>query len=191
VTITETIRTARRAAGVRQRDLAARTGIAGSSLSQIERGHRIASTETADRILAGLGVRLVAYRSRAEDAAATARGIEERLLAGNGQGAVRRFVQFADDLENASAEERYLLALAEPQTTGAPTWDAALAALVEHRLAALSLPAPRWTDAVERFLPQDWVLSGGPYIVPVEADETPSAFRRRGVLIDPSFLESV
>ncbi|GMA27410.1 helix-turn-helix domain-containing protein [Arenivirga flava] len=191
MTVTSTVRTARRAAGVRQRDLALRTGIAESSLSQIERGHRVASTETADRILAGLGVRLVAYRSRAGDVADAARGISDRLSAGNAPGAVRRFVQLADDLDHAPAEERYLLSLTEPSTTGAETWDAALAALVQHRLEALSLPAPSWTDAPERFLSQEWILSGGPYVVPVDADEAPPAFRRRGVLIDPSFLESV
>ncbi|PPF90578.1 hypothetical protein C5C03_01445 [Clavibacter michiganensis] len=64
------------------------------------------------------------------------------LAQGRRDHAVRHFIQFADDLAAAHGEARAAIGAARPETTGERCWDAAIAALVEHRLLEEVLRVP-------------------------------------------------
>lgn len=104
---------------------------------------------------------------------------------------MRLFIQLADNLAAEHHESRYALAIAAPTPTGEKRWDAALAALVEHRLREEDLPTPAWTREPERRLSRVWTFGAGVYEVSVDRRRVPDAFLEHGVLIDPDVLASV
>lgn len=76
---------------------------------------------------------------------------------------------------------RGVLAIAEPEPTGDPVWDASLAALVTWRLGEGGLPAPTWATDSSRVLPKPLPLLVDPADpIPTLAD-VPVEFAARGV----------
>ena len=77
---------------------------------------------------------------------------------------------------------RGVLGLAEPESTGDPVWDAAVAALVAWRLGAESIPLPAWVDEPGRFLGVPRMLEVDPADPMPPRSEVPDEFAERGVL---------
>ena len=126
-----------------------------------------------------------------ENAAQIAVRITQCLIDNRPDIALRHFIQLNDNLVAEHGADRYALGETEPALTGAAHWDAAIAGLVCHHLAAEGLHSPAWTDSPDRFLSVPWTFNGGMYISPVDAEEVPFEFLRRGVFIGPETLESV
>jgi transcriptional regulator with XRE-family HTH domain len=189
--IAELVQRSRRARGLTQRELSSRSGVAQSSLSNLESGRRSPTAETIDRLLRVTGHQLIAIPTRRTDAAGAAEDIAARLAEGDRERAVRHFIQLADDLAAVHLEVRFALTLAEPPPIGEKRWDAAVAGLVEHRLLEEGLPLPSWVGADDRRVARSWTFGDGVYDIPVERARALPAFRRHGVLIDPDTLASV
>jgi transcriptional regulator with XRE-family HTH domain len=181
--IGQVIQAARRASGLSQRELSSISGVAQSTVSEVESGRRVPSVATVERLLRSAGHQLVAIPTRRSDAAAAAEGIARSLSSRRGDHAVRHFIQLADDLAAEHAGIRFALAIAH--------WDAAIAALVEHRLQEEGLPVPAWVASDERRLADEWTFGSGRYVIPVDRDRVPAAFLRHGVLLDADTLVSV
>lgn len=111
-----------------------------------------------------------------------ARDDGERLLL------VREFVRGAQD-DAASPADVDALVAEDPATTGDRRWDAVVAGAAEWVASRIgSAPAPSWVDQPGRFLDQWFQVEQSGRAGAVA--HAPAAFRRRGVLIDPSSLVS-
>jgi transcriptional regulator with XRE-family HTH domain len=191
MSIGRVIQAARRASGLSQREVSSISGVAQSTVSDVESGRRVPSATTVERLLRSTGHQLVAIPTRRSDAAAAAERIARSLASRRGDHAVRHFIQLADDLAAEHESVRFALAIAEPAPTGAEHWDAAVAALVEHRLQEEGLPLPAWVRSDERRLSDEWTFGSGRYVIPVDRARVPAAFLRHGVLLDADTLASV
>ncbi len=183
------VRSSRRASKLSQKALGERAGVAASSLSLIESGERVPTVTTLDRLLAATGRSLVSIPTRRADAATIAERIANSLRDDRPADAVRHFIQLNDNLVAEHHDVRFALTISEPAPTGAKHWDAAITALVEHRLREESLPVPGWTRSPARTLRKSWTFNAGRYVVPVDRKRVPQAFLDRGVLIDRETLE--
>lgn len=124
-------------------------------------------------------------------AAEVAACISTCLAEGRRDYAVRHFIQLADDLAARHGEARAVIGATRPETTGERCWDAAIAALVEHRLLEDGLPVPPWVTAEEFRVTPSWTFGSGLYDIPVEPERALPAFLRHGVMLDPDTLASV
>ncbi|MCD2443109.1 helix-turn-helix domain-containing protein [Agromyces sp. SYSU K20354] len=185
------VRSARKSRRLTQANLGRRAHLTQSHLSLIEGDRQNPSFETVERALRGAGHRLVAVPTLRDDAAAIAPEIRADLGFGRPERALRRFIQLNDDLSAEHGAIRFALAITEPESTGSKQWDAAIAALVAHHLAAEHLPVPQWATHPSRFLKRAWVFGVGPYALPPEPDRVPAAFLERRILIDQDTLRSV
>lgn len=184
------VRAARKSQGLTQTQLAARAQVDQSAVSRSERG-RDADFRTIARLLAGAGHRLYTAPTRRDDAATVASEIHSRLNAGDKDRALRALLQLNDNLVAERGLVRGILALAEPESTRDPVWDAAIAGLVAWRLNEEGLPLPDWTLARNRYLREPTPLDVDPADpVPSEAD-VPDEFAERGVLAWRDTFESV
>lgn len=184
------LRAARKSRQLTQVELARRTNIDQATVSRTESG-REAEYATVDRLLAGTGHRLYAAPTRRDDAATAAAEMRERLRAGDKDRALRTLIQLNDDLVAERGLVRGVLALAEPETTGDPVWDAAVAALVAWRLAEAGLPSPDWVHAPSRFVNVPRGLDVDPADPVPPPSEVPPEFSKRGVLVWRDTFESV
>jgi transcriptional regulator with XRE-family HTH domain len=191
MTATQLLRNARLRAGMTQSALADRSGVAQSTLSQLESGERVPTWTTIDRILQSTGSSLIAIPTRRADASRVAAQIGSALIANDTAAAVRHFIQLNDDLAAEHGSTRFALTISDPPTTGSKRWDAALAALAAYRLAEEHLPEPFWVTDPGRRLGKSWTFGSGRYNVEVPHENVPPAFLERGVLIDRETLESV
>ena len=185
------IRGVRRRLGMSQSELSLRSGIAGSSLSQIESGQRVPTLDTVERLLSSIGHRLIAIPTTREDVASAAAAIADSERDGRPDDAFRHFIQISDNLAAEHGDVRFALALVEPEPTGVKHWDAALAALVEYRMREEGLPLPAWAESADRRLKRSWTINAGTYVVPVDREQVPPEFLSRGVLVDAVTLASV
>ncbi|MCS5714580.1 Cro/Cl family transcriptional regulator [Herbiconiux sp. CPCC 205716] len=135
-----------------------------------------------DRLLAGAGHRLYSAPTRRDDAATAAAEIRLRLRQNDRDRALRALLQLNDDLVAEYGLVRGILGLAEPEQTGEPLWDAAIAALVEWRLRAEGIPLPGWVDQPERFVAEPRTLEVDPSDPVRPLSEVPDEFAKRGVL---------
>jgi transcriptional regulator with XRE-family HTH domain len=191
VTAATLTRAARREAGASQDSVAKISGVAASSLSLIEHGHRNPTVATLEAILAATDHRLVTVPTRRSDAADTAVDIKDALARSKRDRALRRFIQLSDNLTAEVGATRVGLTLTEPPLTGDRGWDAAIAALCAFHLNRDGLPLPSWVDDGERVSPSEWHVSSGTYTVPVDLKSVPREFRERRVIIDGASLRSV
>ncbi|WP_169799987.1 helix-turn-helix domain-containing protein [Herbiconiux solani] len=175
------IRAARRSRRLTQEQLADRAQLDQASVSRSERG-RDAGYSTIDRLLAGAGHRLYSAPTRRDDAATAAAEIRRRLRSGDKDRALRALLQLNDNLLAEHGLVRGVLGLAEPESTGDPVWDAAVAALVAWRLGAESIPLPAWVDEPGRFLGVPRMLEVDPADPVPPRSEVPDEFAERGVL---------
>ena len=184
------INNTRRARGLTQQALSARTGIAETAVSSIENG-RDARLSTVQRLLAGSDHSLIAIPSTRASAAEIASRIRDAVKNKRPEEAARNFIQLNDNLAAEHNEGRYGLGLSEPAPTGIKHWDAALAGLVAFRLGEEGFPPPSWTTRPSRKLKKAWTFNSGTYLTPVSRASVPMEFLDRGILIDADTLRSV
>jgi transcriptional regulator with XRE-family HTH domain len=192
---------ARAACGLSQSELAARSDIAGSSLSLIEHGKRDPRFATLEALLRATRHSVVTIPTVRSDAARIAADIRSDLaggedisredLAKRDASVFRRFLQLADNLLAERGATRVGLTLTEPASTGSVHWDAAIAALCEYRLSADALPVPDWVRDRRPSWSAPWTPRTSDYDIPVDEAAVPAEFLSRGVLIEAATLESV
>lgn len=182
------VREARRAVGLSQRDLADRVGIAQPALADIERGAHDTSSGQLDRLLRFTGYRVAILPTTASSAADWADLIYQELRSTRRSEnvAFNALIGFSDELVAQSRPLQVALCVAPPATCGDRRFDAAIAAIVEHHLAATRLPIHDWVREPSRRLSEPWLVS--PFTDP---QTVPKAFRRHGVLLAASELASV
>lgn len=192
MSITTSLRRARKRSGATLRSIAARSGVAPGNLSAIENGRRDPTTSTVDKLASAIGVEWVPVVAHGRSPAA--RAAEEITFAeaeGRHAHAYRRFIQLADDLASADPVTRVLLSAEEPDDSSS-RWLDAIAALLEVRLHEASAPVPPWVT--ERAGHPDAVWepqrSDRPIPVPADPEQVLPEFLRRGVAIEQGELLS-
>lgn len=126
----------------------------------------------------------------------TAAAVARSCAAHEAQGGVghaiayRQLLQLAADLSEVSDAGRVALAADEPDEV-AGRWKDAVAALIEHRFAALRMPLPAWFAACVGHPDDPWEprRDAQPLWFPVDLTAVPEPFLRRGVLIEASELD--
>lgn len=180
----------RRARGLLQSVVAARSGEAVPNLSSIENGRRRPRADKLDQILRASDARLVVAPTTRTSALETSTEIRKALRAEDPRRAFRAWLSYNDALTAEGAVNRVVLAAFPPEPTGSAIFDAALASLTQLRLHELNAPIPEW--AIEApALKEDAVFADSPYVRSVDPDSVPDEFRRRGVLIPRETLDSV
>jgi hypothetical protein len=129
----------------------------------------------------------MAYQPRtlAQTAALVAHALRERQ---DPFIAVRDFV---DDSRRLAPAERPRFVAEEPPPTGAPRYDARLAAMAEHVAGEDGHAPPAWVERPERFLDGAWFREAREGFWPMALVQTPPAFRRRFVYIEASEVDRV
>jgi len=136
------IRAARKSARVTQAELAQKSRVYQSNISEIESGRDL-SVRTLEKLLTATGHSLFALPLQKADVLEAARAIRGQLKSGNRYGALRTLIQLNDNLVSEQGLLRGVLGLCEPEPTGSPVWDAALAGLVSWRLGEEPPPPTR------------------------------------------------
>lgn len=136
------------------------------------------------RLVDGGAVRLTRRSSAADWAALIAQ--ELRGARRSEAVAFRALIGLSDDLTAAPKPRRAALCATAPAPCGDKRFDAAIAAVVDYHLSNSRLPVPDWVRTPSRVLTAPWLVS--PYI---DSDHVPQAFRRHGVIMAASELESV
>jgi len=190
VTASSLVRRARTASGHTQKQIARVVGIDQSSISRIERG-RDADFNTITRIVNATGYQLVALPTRRADVATMVSNIARDLKANDKQRAIRDLIQLNDNLVAERGLIRGVLAVAEPESTGNPLWDATIAAIVEWRLTEDHVPLPQWVGDSSRTLSTPTVLRLDPADPDPTIADVPKEFIKHGVLAWRDTFESV
>jgi transcriptional regulator with XRE-family HTH domain len=184
------IRSARKSRSLTQADLSQKAQVYQSNISAIESGRDL-SVSTLEKLLAATGYGLFALPIRTADVTEAARAIRAQLGKGNTQGAIRTLIQLNDNLISEHGLLRGVLGLSEPESTGSPVWDAALAGLVSWRLSEENIPIPAWVDKDRFFLSRPRGLRIDPADPLPTASDIPPEFARRGVLVWKDTFKSV
>lgn len=185
------LRAARSASGSSQSQLSELSGVANSSLSLFEHGHRVPTTATLEKVLRSARHSLIAIPTVLPDVAAIADAIRSALREADDASAFRLLIQEADNLGAVDGALRVGLSLSEPAPTGDHRWDAAIAAIAAWRLDESALPHASWIDGESRRLDAPWQPPDGSIHIPVDSDDVPDALLRRNILIENSTLRSV
>ena len=183
------VRSARCAAGLTQKGVAARTRIAQPNVSRLESGSHGASTETVDRLVRASGFRLTVLPGVGLDVIGASDEVRSALAGGDEDRAYRFVIQLADDLASLHGAERVAACVAPPVPSDDERFDAFIAGVVETRLDAEHLPHPVWLEHIAPLTNPWWVdhyTAGLDWV----AASTPPPLRRRGVLIDAAELIS-
>lgn len=118
----------------------------------------------------------------------TLRQVADRALAGESwRVAVRDFL---DGFMLAEPDVRQALVDEEPQPFD-EVGDAYLAALAEHLAYHHDLVRPAWCVEPRRFLRRMWFASDAPGLRATAIQQSPAAFRRRGLFIGATTLQRV
>jgi transcriptional regulator with XRE-family HTH domain len=181
----------RRATGLSQRALAARSGVAQPSIAALESGRHDATVGTLEDLVATIGGRLVVLPTRTRPVSEAGEHIASLVRAGREDAAYRELIQVADDLAREHGALRVALTVTPPPTTGDPRFDAFLAALVVHRLVEEHLPRPAWTREAHRVLDEPWYVVDLPAYRVKAKRTTPPAYRRHNVFVNAAELQSV
>lgn len=188
------LRTAREDRGLTQREVADGIGTTQSAVARLESGGvspRLSTLEAYGRVV---GVRLEAAPPDllGDCAVAVTTALERR----DPDAALRAVVQFVTSA--AEVDDLAQVVRREPSATGDRRWDAAMAAATAWLSRRRGVGAPAWTAAPSRFLAGPWFpvadVLGNPLSAALAAyllSVAPADFFGRGVIIDPSTLESV
>lgn len=184
------VRNSRRLRALGQRELGALAKVSQPQLSLIESGRSAPAFQTVEKLLRFSGHRLISVPTTRDDAASIADAIAESLNNSDEERAFRLFIQLNDNLMAEHGAVRFALTIAEPISTGHKRWDAAIGALVAHRLNEEGLPRPPWVDSADRSLGRAWAVGDGIYTITPPESRVPKEFLRRRVLIDEDTLLS-
>lgn len=184
------LRAARESSRLSQADLVRRSGIDKSTVSLIESGRRSPSVDKLDRLLRATDRRIGLYPTTRAGAVEAGAAIRSFVADGDEHGAFRVFLRYSDNLAATDGVDRVMLAAVEPEPTGSPIWDAALAAVSRHWLRHDRLPEPRWLEGRGRVLETPAALILDRWSSERAIRNVPAAFRAHGILVDESTLQS-
>jgi transcriptional regulator with XRE-family HTH domain len=185
------VRSVRRSQRLTQSELSARSRVTQSRIALIEKSRENPRFDTVNRLLAGSGHRLYAAPTTRDDVVAIAADIRDAVRVDDLQLALRHLIQLNDNLVAEHGLVRGVLAVAEPESTGSKTWDAAIAALVAYRLNQERIPLPEWANDGSRALKRSRALRVDPADATPSPADVPQEFLDRGVLVWRDTLESV
>lgn len=177
------MRAARETAGLSQRALAARAGVAFRTVQLIEAGRHDARLSTVEKLAAAL--RLPASPEPFPLLRDTAAGAADAVLRDGFDSWKVPLFDFVDAFRrspDASQVER------APSIRSDPRLLALLAAVVETLCSEGGLSAPWWCAGI-RPLTQPWFIAGLENLKASALVESPAAFRRRGVFVMSGFLD--
>lgn len=187
------LRAAREARGLTQREVAERIGTTQSAVARLESGGVSPRLSTLEAYGWVVGARLeFGPEDLLGDCATTVAASLER---NDPDAALRAVIQFtggAAGVDLARALRR------EPPTTGDRRWDTAIAGAAAWVSRRRGTPPPAWTAAPSKYLDGPWFpvadVLGRPLSAALSAyllSVAPADFFGRGVILDPSTLESV
>ena len=188
MTAAQLLRTARAGANITQSELARRSGVPQSSVSDIENGVHDPTVTTLSRLLRSARGQLVVLPTTKLTAAETAVLVRGRIFEGTCPDAP--IWQLADDLASSEPALRAALCVTPPPPTGDRRRDAWIAGLVAYRLGQVDIPAPSWVEDEARTAEADWPVSGIDELIAHIRDDTPEPFRSRHVLVTDEDLVS-
>lgn len=190
MTAAQLLRSAREASGITQTELSRRARTSQPDISVLERGSRVPTADTLERLLGLLGHVVVAIPSVGPDAVATAERIRLALHRNSDDAALRALIDYSDALGGENGANRIGLSLARPARTGQPVWDAALAGVVDFHLAD-RYPKPAWIDDPDRYLVDAIELIAIPNAPAIHRGDVPPEFLTRNVLVERGTFASV
>ena len=166
--------------------LALRVGTHASNIYAIESGRRDARLSTVEALVAATDARLlIVDTGRRASAADTAETLRRDL---DDAHRAQALVQLSSNLKSVGLLAKAALTT-DPPLPLAPTWDAAIAGIVEHELTRSGLPSPPWVSDVQGLPDGRWDPWTAGRLLP-DADRVPEPLRRRGVWIDEVELVS-
>jgi transcriptional regulator with XRE-family HTH domain len=181
-----------RSHGLTLRQVARAAGTSETNVSAYERGTKVPSQRTLGRIVAVVdaGAQSVIHTRNLMTVPATAAALRAGLRAGWRTADLLRLVREMRSNERFITDDADRAAfLAEPSTTGDPRWDAMLAGVTEEMAMRENVPVPEWTRG--KALPEFWFVSEGLSLRAYAFAHSPFSLQVRGVMLDPSDLESV
>jgi transcriptional regulator with XRE-family HTH domain len=186
--LADLIKTARRAAGITQSELASRASTAQPAVAAYESGTRVPSLATLRRLLSACDhdLELVArprVRRGAVALSGLAPAVNVDLREDRERDAIRLLFGFADDFRGSSRPGKIELLREEPPPTGDARFDAALAATAEFFAREAEIAAPQWVDEPERFVEPWWFVTTRRSLDAYTLAHTPAVFARHGVFI--------
>ena len=187
MTTAQLVREARRGAGLTQRALAAKAGIAQPAIAAIESSVHDTRAGSLDHLAGAAGYRLFLLPTARSSAASWADYIYNELRSTRHSEAVafRALIGLSDDLAAVPGPLRVALCVAAPPLCGDARFDAAIAAVADYHLTKDALPIPEWVRESSRVLSVPWEVS--PY---TDVSDVPAVFQRHGVLLAESELAS-
>ena len=186
------LRELRRKRGLTLRQVARAAGTAESNVAAYERGAKLPNRRTLDRLIAvvkvgaGSAIHSMNLLTVPATAAALRIGLRDGWTTAELLRLVREMISNAQFVESAAERAAFF---AEPSTTGDPRWDALLAGAVEDMAMRSDLSVPDWTRG--KALPEFWFVSDRPALRAYAFAHSPFSLQVRGVMIDPTDLESV
>jgi transcriptional regulator with XRE-family HTH domain len=188
VEIASLIKSARRAAGITQLQMAHRAGTAQPAVAAYESGARTPTLVTLERLFDAcehdLELNASAWvRRGAASLEQLAPIITEELGQDRERDALRLLFGFADDFRGSSRPGKLALLREEPPSTGDDRFDAALAGTAEFFAREGVIPAPGWVEAPTRFVEPWWFVTSRPAFDAYTLAHTPAVFARHGVFI--------
>jgi transcriptional regulator with XRE-family HTH domain len=196
VEIASLIRSARRAAGITQLEMARRAGTAQPAVAAYESGTRTPTIHTLERLLGACEHELQIHalpriRRGAVSLQQLAPIIAKDLERDRQRDALRLLFGFADDFRGSSRPGKLMLLQGEPPTTGDARFDAALAGTAEFFAREENIPTPAWVDEANRFVEPWWFVTTRPAFDAYTLAHTPAVFARHGVFIAREVFDRV
>lgn len=169
------------------RALAARAGVAGSTVSRIEAEEVDPGIQTLARLLAACGqeLGLVVQRSTAPSIASLS-GAWSAGIDGEPNPDWTRLRAFLDYLA-LHPEQRGPATVEAPPESGSPLVDNLLAAIAETVSDEAGIPPPRWTRRVEP-LSTPWITPGSPRIQAAAFADAPPRLAARNIMLSRDSL---
>jgi transcriptional regulator with XRE-family HTH domain len=186
------LRSARRHAGLSQREVAVLAEVSQPNVSNYERGRRQPTLPTLRRLLAAAGHRLSVRATPAGQPYTLAEIADDIAVAADRATRWRLVHEFLRGFRDDARDDAHRTALIadEPPRTGSRHWDALLGAVAEHLAHHHGLPCPAWTQAPSRFSDPAWFLSGLPAARAEGFATSPASFRRRGLFVGRHELDA-
>jgi transcriptional regulator with XRE-family HTH domain len=186
------IRERRRAARLTAAQVAYTIGTSETNVAAYERGDKTPNAATLTRLLAAvdLGARSPIFVNRLLTVPAAAAAIRKGLRAGWPTRDLLRIVrETRANARWAARGPELAVFLATPSTTGDQRWDALLAGSTEDLALRTTIAPPKWTRG--HALPTFWFVGENRFFDAYAFAHSPASLKVRGVMLDPSDLESV
>lgn len=188
------LRNARTSRGLTQHAVAESMGTTQSAVARLEAGGTSPRLSTLQSYGWVVGGRL--ELTSPDVLADVASAVTSALARGDSDAALRALIQFVADATLLSDLAPALRR--EPASTGDRRWDTAIAGAAAWMSRVRGVPPPAWTAAPSKYLDGPWFPVADVLDRPLSAalaayllSVAPADFFGRGVIIDPSTLESV